>query len=181
MKLLDIGCGTAKHLANTTGEIHAIDVDSESIEIARKNAPHVHYVIGKGEALPYPDEYFDCVCSGVALPYTNIPAVLEEMRRVVKPAGKVEFSYHPFGQVFGYFLKSLFTLKLKPLIFNAYALINGFVFSITGRMFAFPYNGRFESFQTRRALIRAMTRAGLIATEARARTPQWAPRIIGQR
>lgn len=99
--VLDVGCGTgtltlaAKRRAGE-GAICGIDASDEMIEVARrkaaKRAAEVDFRVALIEEVPYPDGSFDVVLSSLML--HHLPDELkrkgfEEMRRVLKPGGRV--------------------------------------------------------------------------------------------
>ena len=67
------------------------------------------FLIGKGEELPFPEKTFDVIVSKYALQTsTNIPKILEEVARVLKPDGYFVFlTKHPLRQ----FLEKINTYK----------------------------------------------------------------------
>jgi ubiquinone/menaquinone biosynthesis C-methylase UbiE len=100
--VLDVGCGTgtlaitAKRLVGPTGTVCGIDASPEMIDRARKKARKagvdVVFENAAAEALPYPDAQFDVALSTVMLhhlPRKGRERCAREMRRVVKPGGRV--------------------------------------------------------------------------------------------
>jgi ubiquinone/menaquinone biosynthesis C-methylase UbiE len=100
--VLDVGCGTgtlaiaAKQCVGPTGRVHGIDASPEMIARARRKANkagiEVVFKNGVVEALPFPDAHFDVVFSTLMLHHLPREArqkCAREMRRVVKPGGRV--------------------------------------------------------------------------------------------
>jgi len=100
LKVLDVGCGNGMihpHIASSVGELHGADVSSRSIELARKHNPTVQYKNYDGGVLPYADASFDCafaICVLHHVPVNHWASFLEDMSRVVRPAGLVLFIEH---------------------------------------------------------------------------------------
>ena len=100
-KALDVCCGTAmlslelaRRAENAT--ITGMDFCEEMLTIGRKNiaasehGEKIQLVQGNAMALPFADNTFDCATIGFAL--RNVPDIkqtIAEMRRVVKPGGRV--------------------------------------------------------------------------------------------
>jgi ubiquinone/menaquinone biosynthesis C-methylase UbiE len=100
--VLDVGCGTgtlaiaAKRRVGPTGMVYGIDASPEMIaragRKAKKERAEVVFKIGVVEALPFPDAQFDVVLSTLMLHHLPRKAreqCAREMRRVVKPGGRV--------------------------------------------------------------------------------------------
>jgi ubiquinone/menaquinone biosynthesis C-methylase UbiE len=100
--VLDVGCGTgtlaiaAKRQVGTTGRVYGVDASPEMIARAEKKArkARVEVVFKKAFAqkLPFPDAHFDIVLTTVRLhhlPRTARRELAAEMRRVLKPGGRV--------------------------------------------------------------------------------------------
>jgi ubiquinone/menaquinone biosynthesis C-methylase UbiE len=100
--VLDIGCGTgslaiaARGRVGAGGAVDGLDASAEMIARARRKAAKagadVAFTVGVVETLPYPDARFDVVLSTLML--HHLPAAareqcMREMRRVVKPGGRV--------------------------------------------------------------------------------------------
>ncbi len=99
--VLDVGCGLG-HWSRvlTRGlpaltEITGIDPDEAWVRQARlvdedRQSVQTSVFQGRGEQLPYPDGSFDLVtCQTVLIHVADVPAVLREMCRVVRPGGTV--------------------------------------------------------------------------------------------
>jgi len=97
---LDICCGTggiARHLAQTTGcTMTGVDYSVTAIEIARSassgHGEAVQFDMGDVRKLPYPDAHFDAAVSVDSLAIVpELPRVLAECARVLKPGGRIAF------------------------------------------------------------------------------------------
>jgi ubiquinone/menaquinone biosynthesis C-methylase UbiE len=100
--VLDVGCGTgtlaiaAKRRVGEAGSVHGIDASPAMVarasHKARKANVDVAFGTGLAESLPFPDGSFDVVLSTVMLhhlPRDSRPLSLAEMRRVLKPGGRL--------------------------------------------------------------------------------------------
>ncbi len=100
--VLDVGCGTgslaiaAQQHVGPSGRVQGVDASVEMIARARKKAAKagvpVAFTHGVVEALPFTDAQFDVVLSTLMvhhLPRDIRAACAREMRRVVKPGGRV--------------------------------------------------------------------------------------------
>lgn len=92
-RFLDVGCGTGYQMARAKAmgfEVSGIDPHPGTDGVHAELADDVRSAIQKGVAtsLPFPDGHFDIVFSSHALVVMDdIPAVLHEMRRVLKRDG----------------------------------------------------------------------------------------------
>jgi SAM-dependent methyltransferase len=102
--VLDVGTGTgvvALTAARTGARVSALDLTPELLVEARDNAriaghPEVKWQEGDAEMLPYPDASFDVVVSQFGHMFAPRPEVtVAEMRRVLKPSGRVAFATWP--------------------------------------------------------------------------------------
>ena len=100
-RVLDLGCGTGKLTGLVAaefspGKIVGVDLTPDMIERAKRllaerdGRNNIKFIEGAGENLPQTDGYFDVVTSAFALRnMEDLPRVMSEMARVVKPGGKV--------------------------------------------------------------------------------------------
>jgi ubiquinone/menaquinone biosynthesis C-methylase UbiE len=101
-RVLDVGCATgslalaAKRRAGETGLVHAVDPSSRMVAYARWKAAlsrrDVAFATATAQELPYRDAAFDVVLSTLVLhqlPHDGLRAAIEEMRRVVRPGGRL--------------------------------------------------------------------------------------------
>lgn len=98
--VLDLGCGTGKLtrlIANklSGGKVVGIDLTPKMIEIARNTLPPEHenlveFYLGTGEDLDLQSNSFEVVTSAFTLRNVDdLTGVISEMKRIVKPGGKV--------------------------------------------------------------------------------------------
>ena len=102
--VLDVGTGTgvaAVTAARTGARVSALDLTPELLVEARENGriaghPEIAWQEGDAETLPYPDASFDVVVSQFGHMFAPRPeVVVAEMRRVLKPTGRVAFATWP--------------------------------------------------------------------------------------
>jgi len=99
--VLDAGCGTGRNLARMLEEGArpvGIDFSPAMLRSAHRRVPEVPLAAADLQSpLPFRDATFDAVlCSLVGEHLARLEFVLEELRRVLKPGGRLVFSvYHP--------------------------------------------------------------------------------------
>ncbi|WP_121741281.1 class I SAM-dependent methyltransferase [Natronorubrum halophilum] len=104
-RVLELGCGTGDMFpfvvdgASGDLEYHAIEPDphmrKRAARTAREAGLEVDLRDARAESLPYPDDSFDVVISGLVFCTVQDPdAALEEVVRVLKPGGEVRFLEH---------------------------------------------------------------------------------------
>jgi ubiquinone/menaquinone biosynthesis C-methylase UbiE len=162
MRILDLGCGSGLDLSSwgviSTDEVTGIDIDESRLAVARKRFPNRTYLRCAAECLPFPSNSFDRVISAVALPYMNIPKTLAEVYRVLAPDGGLSLSLHPSSFTFAELLHKAMPRPLAT-VFRLYVIGNGVWFHCAGLTAPFV-NHRTESFQTKRGMTLALSRAG---------------------
>jgi ubiquinone/menaquinone biosynthesis C-methylase UbiE len=95
--ILDVGCGagvTVMELAEKGYEASGLDIAPKMIELAQAEAERrglkCDFKVGLAENLPYPDQSFDVLFAlGLLGNILDDKPVLNEMRRVLKPNGRV--------------------------------------------------------------------------------------------
>lgn len=99
-RILDVGCGTGTmltHLASY-GQAQGVDIDEEAVGYCRERGL-VDVRLGSAETLPFEDNSFDLVTAlDVVEHLDDDAAALREIRRVLRPGGKVLLTVpaHPF-------------------------------------------------------------------------------------
>ena len=168
--ILDIGCGAGQTIIALDAGRRSIgvDIDLGALRVAASGAmgEPLRVAGARGEQLPFHDGVFDYVYSRVALPYMDIPRALAEMRRVLRPAGRLWLALHPIAIPAEQFRRG----NLKGKIYATYTMLNGAWFHVTGRTFRLTPRVC-ESIQTERGMRVALGRAGFSRIAFR-RTPQ---------
>ena len=108
-RVLDVGTGTgvaAVTAARKGARVSAVDLTPALLEHARENGRvagvDIEWKEGDAEQIPFPDAGFDVVISQFAHMFAPRPdVVVGEMRRVLRPGGRVAFSTWPPDDVVG--------------------------------------------------------------------------------
>ena len=119
MRVLDFGCGPGTisvGLAKAVepGELHGVDMEESQIDLARRVAetaaqPNAFFHVGDVTDLDFDDNFFDVAhCHNVLMHVPDTRAVLEEVKRVLKPGGIIacremisgsSFTYPDYGVI----------------------------------------------------------------------------------
>lgn len=104
-RLLDLGAGSgyitleAAKIIGDLGQIVALDFSEDLLMVLSEKAQTqgvaslIKTVVSKAEQIPYPDAYFDAVVTSFLFhEVDNLPAVIKEIRRVLRPGGRLVFS-----------------------------------------------------------------------------------------
>jgi ubiquinone/menaquinone biosynthesis C-methylase UbiE len=160
-RVLDVGCGSGQSLiaAYPDRTTFGVDIDLDALRLGKTLSERTCLVNSSAEALPFQSNQFDLVFARVSLPYTNIPASLREMRRVLKANGTVWMTLHPFAIPWEQAKRSGY----KGKIYFAYVLLNSLLFHLFQRQFSFL--GRYESFQTEEGIRRALVQSGFSSVQ----------------
>ena len=91
--VLEIGCGGGLLLRDalrTGARATGLDHSTEMVELARTRAPGAEVVLGSAERLPFADGTFSAIAMSVVFFFLDDPVgVLQECRRVLRPAGRL--------------------------------------------------------------------------------------------
>lgn len=95
-RCLDVGCGTGALLEavqsrHTTAVLIGVDPSHEFVSVARSRlSSPAHLLVGSGEKLPFPNDRFEQVVSGLVLNFIPDPlAAVRDWKRVTRPDGLV--------------------------------------------------------------------------------------------
>jgi ubiquinone/menaquinone biosynthesis C-methylase UbiE len=94
---LEVGCGTGRNLPlyPSGSDVVATDLDVAALRRARRRAPGIPVVAARAEALPFRDQSFDTVVSGLVFCSVQDPdRGLREIRRVLTSGGRLRMIEH---------------------------------------------------------------------------------------
>ncbi|MGA9173490.1 MAG: class I SAM-dependent methyltransferase [Thermoactinomyces sp.] len=87
----------ARPLAKQGAEVTGLDPSSEllaaSEQLDQKQDITIHYVQGRAEKLPFPDQSFHIVTAGQCWHWFKRDQVSREVYRVLKPSGKIDIDH----------------------------------------------------------------------------------------
>lgn len=90
---LDVACGAGlwlRALSDAGLDTAGVDISQRALVAARSVAPAAALATSLGERLPFADDLFDLVsCLGSLEHFPDKPAALAEMRRVLRPGGRL--------------------------------------------------------------------------------------------
>ncbi|MCA0425365.1 MAG: class I SAM-dependent methyltransferase, partial [Proteobacteria bacterium] len=102
LSILDVGCGVGNYHPRVSSEfkkVYGVDISAESLAVAAKRNPNVHYSHYNGTSLPFPDQSIDvafAVCVYHHIPVGLRPAITREVWRVLRPGGMfIIFEHNP--------------------------------------------------------------------------------------
>ncbi len=96
-RVLELGCGTGyftRALASTGAQITAIDISVDLLAAAQRECPseNVSFEVQNAYDLTAADATFDSVVGSSVLHHLEVDAALQEIHRVLKPGGSVNFT-----------------------------------------------------------------------------------------
>jgi ubiquinone/menaquinone biosynthesis C-methylase UbiE len=105
MRLVDLGCGSGRLAAVLYGNIDisyvGIDIVQAVLDYAKKKAPRYQFLLHKELSIPQEDNSVHMVCAFslfTHLLHHESYVYLEECVRILKPGGKVVFSFMEFSE-----------------------------------------------------------------------------------
>jgi SAM-dependent methyltransferase len=94
--ILDVACGpgvVSAQAAERGAQTAGIDFSPEMISLANKAHPALDFSVADVEALPFADANFDAAVANFGLHhFENLPRALAEMRRVLRPGGRLAYT-----------------------------------------------------------------------------------------
>ncbi len=121
-RILDIGCGTGKlaHRMIThhrDARVFGIDLCESMIRSAQHHVvsePRIHLSVADSEHLPFEDATFDYLtCSNSFHHYPNQAAAVKEMRRVLKPGGRLFITDGYRDNLYGYLIYDVIVTAME--------------------------------------------------------------------
>ena len=97
IKILDYCCGTGNfsiYPALQGHEVYGIDISKQSVELAKKkikqfNLNKCNFYCMDSENINFENNFFDLVLCYNSLTYLDLPIALKDLKRVIKPNGKL--------------------------------------------------------------------------------------------
>ncbi len=122
-RVLVDGCGVGMYvraLQPHATAIHGLDIEPAHLTQAVRHVPGAYFVLGRGEELPYPDDFFDLVLSHEVLEHVQDDrASAAEMVRTLRPGGRavifVPNRLYPF-ETHGHYWRGRYHFGNTPLI-----------------------------------------------------------------
>lgn len=99
-RVCDLGCGpghVARYLHERGADVFGIDLSPSMLEQARRLNPDIEFWQGNMRALDLPDEALAGIAafySIIHIPREDVAAVLEDLRRVLRPSGVLLLAFH---------------------------------------------------------------------------------------
>jgi SAM-dependent methyltransferase len=91
--VLDAGCGTGRLAAELAesglARVWGVDPSPEMLEVARAKTRRAGFKLGRLEALPFRDAWFDAAVAWLVVHLVDRPAAFGELRRVLGPGGRL--------------------------------------------------------------------------------------------
>jgi ubiquinone/menaquinone biosynthesis C-methylase UbiE len=163
--ILDLGCGAGQTLiAADLGPDHTLvglDIDGEAIALGRTLCDAIHFLHADAGSIPLASSQVDLIISRVSLPYTDVPSVVREMARVLRPGGRCWVVLHPLSFAARALGAALVERRPKQALYQLYVLANGLLLHVAGRVVSHPLRrARRESVQTTSGIRRVFRSAG---------------------
>ncbi len=106
--VLDLGCGGGRNsqfLAEKGFSVHGLDISPAGVDLTRERLKRAGlagtFSVGEFTAIPYPNNSFSAIVCIAALDHVTLPGAgkaLGEMRRVLRPGGKMLLTFDPPGR-----------------------------------------------------------------------------------
>jgi SAM-dependent methyltransferase len=123
--VLDLGAGTGKLTAGLIRPgrtVHAVEPDPDMLAQLTSHLPAVDARLGRAERIPLPDGAVDVVTVGQALHWFDLDVALPEIRRVLRPGGRLAMFWNtddqtdPLGHALSQVIHGTFARHLPPIV-----------------------------------------------------------------
>jgi SAM-dependent methyltransferase len=163
-RIVDVGCGMGQTLiASDLADAIACGVEPDVgvLRLGRQIDGRIHLIGGHAERLPVRDDWAQFAIARLSLPYTDVPAAVREIHRVLEPGGELWAVLHPVSTAWEGLVAGMGSFRLRTVIYRLYVVLNGLLLHFAGRQFRYPLNrARCESFQTAGGMTRVLLAAG---------------------
>lgn len=135
--VLDIGCGAGgKSLYYAkcgASHVYGVDVvaeyEQESAALAKELGltDKFTFLLCDAKSMPYEDNFFDTVIMNDAMEHVDCPEeILREIKRVLRPGGKVYINFPPYNHPFGAHLSDAINIPWVHMFFSEKTLIKSY-------------------------------------------------------
>ena len=135
--VLDVGCGAAGktmyYASLGASKIVGMDIvehyqaEAEALAQELGFADRFEFVAGDAAHTSFPDNTFDTVIMNDAMEHVDRPdEVLAEVRRILKPGGRLYVNFPPYNHPFGAHLSDLIGIPWVHLFFGEDTLVEGY-------------------------------------------------------
>ncbi len=135
--VLDVGCGAAGktmyYASQGVKKIVGMDIvdhykaDAEALADELGYRDVFEFVIGDAAHTDFPDNTFDTIIMNDAMEHVARPdLVLEEVRRVLKPGGRLYVNFPPYYHPFGAHLSDLISIPWVHMFFRERTLVEAY-------------------------------------------------------
>jgi ubiquinone/menaquinone biosynthesis C-methylase UbiE len=174
--VLDAGCGAGQTLIAICRHVRpkvviGLDIEKVSLMLGKYIAKHyldtrfrIFFLQSTICEMPFKnDSYSHVICRGVLSRYVHNERAISEISRMLRHGGKVYIRDKDFRSLLSNFFKNG---RIIDLLRNSFAFVNGTIMHFTGKQLSVRIGRRlfYDSFQTKKAMRRLLSRYGIEAT-----------------
>lgn len=167
--IVDIGCGVGQSflvLGCTDRKCIGVDVHGASIEYGKeKFGDKITFYHTDASKIPEPDGTVDLIYACVSIPYTNIPDVIDEMKRLLRNNGRIWMTLHSKSYANEQLKIAIRRRSIIDFVHKIYLMFNGYLFKSFGVLIPW-INGEYESWQDADAMIKMLNKNGFEAAKS---------------
>lgn len=178
--VLEIGYGVGwllNELAKVADDVQGIDLSESHFALSShrfRDTPNVNLQVASGEAIPFPDDYFDFVTSfGVLHHAENDQRCYDELYRVLKPAGRAFLMLYRKGGPKYWWQKMFKQGLLKGGLFRHGLDVPAFINSVTDAYDEDSPGAPISRHYTRRELHRLLARFSVMDAIITGNRTEW--------